>query len=285
MALTFLYAYNLPDNNLHIIACDVGQGDATLIIHKDTQILIDGGPGKKVLECLSSNVQFTDREIELVVITHPQKDHYEGIISVLQNYSVGKILKTELTSSSQDYQVLENRIKASGTQIVNASNTQRVGLDLIHLDILHPSSNYLAEVLGVSTSDLAELDVSSRKSFDPNQASVVLHLNYGEFDGLFTGDIGVRESGLIADKLRGMNIDFEYIKVPHHGSRNGISEILLRVSSPEIATISSSRNNSYGHPHKEVLDLLTKLEIQYYRTDTDGEVEIVSDGKKFWVEK
>jgi len=283
VSLGVLFVYYKPDNYLHIISCDVGQGDATLIIHKNIQILIDGGPGKKVLECLSSNVQFWDRQIELVVLTHPQADHYEGLISVFGSYKVDKIILTQLGSSNQGYQVLENEIKASGTQIINASDLPRLRSDLIHLDILHPSSRYMSNVLGISRSDLQLGETTETNEIDPNRTSVVVSLSFGKFDAIFTGDIGPLESDLVAERLRSQGIDFEYIKIPHHGSRNGIGEKLIVTTNPEVATISSGKNNSYGHPHEEVLDLLDEYGVRVFRTDLDGEVEIVSDGARFWV--
>src|SRR3990167_10041666 len=93
-----------PDGQLHLIACDVGQGDGILAIYKDTQILIDGGPGEGVLECLGRYVPFWDRELELVVLTHPQLDHYGGLIEVFKRYNVDTFLVNGLDSSASSYQ-------------------------------------------------------------------------------------------------------------------------------------------------------------------------------------
>src|SRR3989337_1643687 len=84
LATVWIIAYQYPDNNLHLIACDVGQGDAMLAVYGKTQILVDGGPGRQVLDCLSEHLPFWDREIELVVSTHPQQDHYGGLVDVFQ---------------------------------------------------------------------------------------------------------------------------------------------------------------------------------------------------------
>ncbi|MBU0569553.1 MBL fold metallo-hydrolase, partial [Patescibacteria group bacterium] len=76
----------------------------------------------------------------------------------------------------------------------------------------------------------------------------------------------------------------EYIKIPHHGSKNGLTQELLEASNPEVAVISVGKN-SYGHPHKETLDLLARCNLQVFRTDEVGDVEVVSDGDRFWVGK
>ncbi len=84
---------SLPDGKLHLVFCDVGQGDAIYIkTPKGSDILVDGGPNEKVLDCLGRHLPFYDRDIELVVLTHPHADHFTGLISVLERYSVKKIV-------------------------------------------------------------------------------------------------------------------------------------------------------------------------------------------------
>ncbi|MCK4820969.1 MBL fold metallo-hydrolase, partial [bacterium] len=78
--------------------------------------------------------------------------------------------------------------------------------------------------------------------------------------------------------------DVEYIKVPHHGSKNGLTRELLDTSMPEVAVISAGKNQ-WGHPHKEILNLLDSAGILVKRTDLEGDIEIVSDGKRWWIEK
>src|SRR3972149_1622979 len=103
-----------PPKNLKVISCNVGQGDATLIIYKNIDILIDGGPDNKVLGCLSSYMPFWDREIEVIILTHPQADHYTGLISVIERYKVGNILANSLDSGNQSYEVLKKSILSHG---------------------------------------------------------------------------------------------------------------------------------------------------------------------------
>jgi len=78
----------LPDKNLHVVFCDVGQGDAVLVKMGTSQVLVDGGPDNKVLECLARNMPFYDRRIEVVILTHPQADHMNGLVDVLERYTV-----------------------------------------------------------------------------------------------------------------------------------------------------------------------------------------------------
>lgn len=272
-----------PGQQLSLIACDVGQGDSILAVYGETQILIDGGPNDKVLECLNNHLPFWDREIELIILTHPQKDHYGGLIDVFRHYKVDKFLATPIDSGSQGYQVLINAVGGSGTEVINPVTGMDIRLGLIHLDILHPSEQYvLSKVEGDSTNNsgngvLGAFDIKG----DLNDYSVVAILRLGEFEALLTGDI---DPAIIEDIIaEGLVRDVEYIKTPHHGSKNGLTKKLLEASMPEIAVISVGKN-PWGHPHQEVIKLLKDYGIKILRTDEDGDVEIITDGEKWWVE-
>lgn len=268
---------SLSDENLHIVACDVGQGDAILIYQGKTQILFDGGPNNEVLSCLGENIPFWDKEIEVVVLTHPEYDHYKGLIEVFKNYKVHTLVASSLDSSSQEYQVLQEEVKASQAQIVNPKDSTLISTGLIYLDILWPSQEYQAtsginyeeNVLGLSTTNK-----------DPNSFSVVAILRLGEFKALFTGDIPPEVAENIAEK--GLVEDVDYIKVPHHGSKNGLTKSLLLAASPEVAVISAGEKNSYGHPHQEIISLLEEENVLIKRTDLEGDIEIITDGKSWW---
>ena len=266
-----------PDNKLHLIACDVGQGDAILVTYRKTQILVDGGPDRSVLTCLSEYMPFWDREIEVVILTHPEADHLTGLIEVFKRYRVKTLVATPLDVSSQGYQVLKNIVGGSGAKVVNPTSGMVIRLGLLYLDIVYPVS----KDLGLTNSSINN-DVlgafSSNKS--PNDFSIVTNLRLGEFDALLTGDIGpkVTNDVLATGKIR----DIDYIKIPHHGSKNGLTKELLEASVPEIAVISVGKN-PWGHPNKEVLELLESYELDIYRTDQHGNVEVVTDGKKWWL--
>jgi len=285
LAMTvWLAVLTYPTDNLSLVTCDVGQGDAILVIYGQTQILIDGGPNDKVLECLNNHLPFWDREIELVILTHPQKDHYGGLIEVFRNYQVNKLIATPIDSSSQGYQVLKNTLGGSGVEVINPTAGMDIRLGLIHLEILHPTGQYLEDnykSFSAVNSENGVLGVFDIKG-DLNDYSVVAILRLGEFEALLTGDIG---PAVIEDIIsRGLIRDVEYIKTPHHGSKNGLTRKLLDASTPEIAVISVGKN-PWGHPHQEILDMLDDFGVKIFRTDIDGEVEVISDGKSWWVKK
>ena len=97
----FLAGFSASDEKLHLIACDVGQEDAILVVYKGNQILIDGGPDRRVLDCLVKYIPFWDKKIELVILTHPQDDHYGGLIEVFRSYEVGTFVANKLTQVPQ----------------------------------------------------------------------------------------------------------------------------------------------------------------------------------------
>lgn len=280
MVIILLFAFgNAPEGNLRVIACDVGQGDAILITNKNTQVLIDGGPDDQVLACLSRHIPFWDREIELVVNTHPQADHYVGLSYVFERYKVGTFLVSGLDSGNKGFSLLKEKVGGQGTVVSFAREGMGMRVGLIYLDILNPTSELL-EKFTEDTADNRLAKFTSKR--DPNDFSVVLNLKYGDFDAIFTGDIeSFTEDNLIR---QGRVREVEYIKVPHHGSKNGLIHDFLLATSPEVAVISVGRKNRYGHPSPEIIELLNQEEVPFYRTDMESDVVISTDGKKWWKE-
>lgn len=283
-ALVWSAALSLPDQNMHLIACDVGQGDAILIQQGRIQILIDGGRGREVMDCLSENMPFWDREVELVILTHPQLDHFGGLIDVFRTYQVGHFLASGLDSGSQEYQLLKKSIGGSGARLMYPESVASVRLGMMYIDVVHPKQDF------VSMNSRNVVDSGGQGTLgtwtteqDPNDFSIVAILRLGSFEALFTGDIGPEISDRLAES--GLLYDLEYIKIPHHGSKNGLTKNLLRTTTPELAVISSGANNQFGHPHREVIDMLNDQSVQVLRTDELGDVEVVIDGDKFWIER
>lgn len=269
VGLVGLAFFQFPDSNLHIVACDVGQGDAILITYKKVQILTDGGPNNKVLGCLARHMPFWDRKIELVISTHPDADHSTGLIEVVKRYQISTLLANNLDVSTQVWQALKKEAGRRGIKVVYPREGMKLRLGLIYLEILHPKEQF----------SILNFQFSKAKT---NEYSVVYLLKYGQFEALMTGDI----NQVISDQLSANSKigPVEYIKVPHHGSKNGLSEALLAATMPRIAVISVGKN-SYGHPHEDVLDMLARYGLLVLRTDERGDVEVVTDGGKYWLSK
>lgn len=250
----------LPDDNLHIIACDVGQGDAILVSYKNIQILTDGGPDSSVLSCLGRHIPFWDRDIELVILSHPDADHATGLIDVIKRYNVDSILRNPAEISTETYRLLDNAVGGRGVRVIEPNDGTSLRLGLIYLDIV---SRYDPTV------------------DETNYNSIVHKLKYKKFSGLFMGDIPLEVSDKLAEQMEKVN----YIKVPHHGSKNGLTQNLLEKlvgGLPPVGVISVSAKNPWGFPSGEILQMLKKYNVDVLRTDLMGDVEVITDGEKIW---
>jgi competence protein ComEC len=215
---------------------------------------------------------FWDHDIELVISTHPDSDHSTGLTYVLERYKVDKILINPIDPGTDVYRLLKNTVGSHGVGVVSPEEGMGLRLGLIYLDILNP--------------DQQLIDQKFAAGDDTNVYSIVYKLSYGRFSGLFTGDIPPKVSDRLANEsaVEGVN----YIKVPHHGSANGLTQNLLEKivstgGSPLVGVISVGAKNQWGFPVPSILQMLAKYNVKVYRTDQMGDVEVVTDGEKYWV--
>jgi competence protein ComEC len=248
---------------LHVSFFDVGQGDAIFIrTPEDQKILIDGGPDNTVLYKLGTVLPFYDKEIDLVILTHPHADHLTGLLEVLKNYQVDQILTTGTVHTSPEYIQWLELIRENNIPCKIAQAGQVINLEKAKMEILYPF-----EVL------------DGQKVDDLNDSSIVCRLTYGQISFLFTGDISEKiEKELIKS---GYNLKSTILKVAHQGSSTSSSSQFLQQVNPQIAIILVGKDNRFGHPTGEVLQRLAGFKV--YRTDENGTVEIVSDGKRYEV--
>jgi len=247
--------------DLKVYFLNVGQGDASYIkMPNGEDVLIDGGPGSVVLDELGKVMDLTDREINLVILTHPHSDHLSGLIEVLKRYKVEEIWETGVEYPSAGYGQWKKLIaeKQIPDKFVQENEVKQFGLVKIY--ILYPLSS--------------EKD----KSVDNlNNASIVNRLEYGQFSVLFTGDA----EKIVQNQISNENIYATILKVPHHGSVNGLDEGFLKVVRPAVAVISVGEDNQFGHPATSTINLLKQYAVQIYRTDQNGTIGIYSDGKNY----
>ncbi len=233
---------------------DVGQGDAILISQGKKQVLIDGGPsGQKMMEKLGTYVPFWDREIEVILITHPDSDHIEGLVSVLQNYKVDVIIETDVASESAVYAKLQDLIKEKNIQKIKGTRGTKIKIsEKNELEILNSQ------------------DENAAAQKETNSSSIVSKLTVGNEKFLFMGDLPSENE----IKLISQNVDLsaEILKVGHHGSKYSTSTDFLNKVGPEDAVISAGKNNRYGHPAMETLDRLKNKKINILRTDVVGDI-------------
>ncbi|OGG03736.1 hypothetical protein A2W14_05100 [Candidatus Gottesmanbacteria bacterium RBG_16_37_8] len=279
LILLMVYFFSLPDGKLHIVFCDVGQGDAAYIRTGNGQdMLIDGGPNDKVLTCLGNNMPFYDRTIDVVLLTHPQKDHLQGLISVLERYSVKYFVIGVEGNNTEGYRKLADLIKNKGIIYKNLYQGDNFLLGDVRMNVLWPEKKWVADRIQSSEFRIQNVGVAvlgMSTDTNINDFSYYLHLSYGEFDALFSGD---GDSRIQPEVMLTANLpDVELLKFPHHGSKTGILPEFLDKIKPETAVISSGKN-PWGHPTKEALQLLVERGINILRTDKEGDIEFQTDG-------
>lgn len=256
--------FDFAKQNLEVIFFEVGQGDAIFIETPEKhQILIDGGPDSTILEKLAKELPFWDRRIDLIILTHPERDHLVGLIEVLKSYKIDYILWTGVVRQSLEYDKWKELIEKEKAELLIAQNNQRIRVGKAFIDILYPLKS-----------------LEGKKFKNSNDSSIVSRLVFGENSFLFTGDISRKiERKLIEEKI---NLMANVLKVGHHGSKYSSTDKFLATIKPEIAIIQVGKNN-YGHPASEVLERLRKFLIEVLRTDKDGDIKIITDGKNLMI--
>ncbi|MDP3015203.1 MAG: MBL fold metallo-hydrolase [bacterium] len=247
-----------PNENLEVYFLNVGQGDSQMaILPGNVKILIDGGPNNKVLKELSSVLGPTDRYIDLVVLSHPELDHFGGLIDVLKRYQVGAFIFNGRRGSAPAFLDLERIIKENKIATVVLAENDKIKYLKNRFDMLSPSKNLL-------------------QSAELNDTTLVMKFENEEVKILFTGDIDKKiEDYLI--KNRDLSVDV--LKISHHGSKFSTSENFLKKAMPKISVIGVGKN-SYGHPTNETLNRLVSIGSQIFRTDKNGTIKLVIDNKK-----
>jgi competence protein ComEC len=282
LVLLVSYLFALPDGKLHLVFCNVGQGDAAYIRAPNNQdMLIDGGPDDKVLTCLGKHMPFFDRTIDVVVLSHPQKDHLQGLLSVIQRYSVKYFVIGVEGNETEGYKKLVELIKQKNIPVKNLYTGDQFSLGAVKMSVLWPEKTWIAQQLSLSLSYLGNPQVLGvQTSRETNDFSYIVDLSYGSFDALFPGD---GDSHIQPEVMKAANLPkVDVLKFPHHGSKTAMLAEFLDKIKPELAVISVGKN-SYGHPTEEALELLSNKAIKLKRTDIDGDIEVVSDGKSYWV--
>jgi competence protein ComEC len=249
-------------NILKVAFLDIGQGDSIYIeAPNGKQMLIDAGPNSQVLQKLGEVMPFADRSIDIILATHTDADHIGGFPSVISRYKVGKVIENGATSETRIYSDLQSQINKNKIDKIIARRGMRILLDKkynIYFDILFP-----------------DRDITNLES---NDGSIVGKLVYGKKSFILTGDASKFTENLIMHNENQDILNSQVLKLGHHGSHTSSSELFLEKVHPEVAIISASKNNRYGHPHQDVLGLLSKLHIPYLATYQKGTIMIETDG-------
>lgn len=246
------------DSELMISYMDVGQGDAAYIKVNGNDILIDAGPRSNSKELLEQLKAKNIDDFELVIATHPHEDHIGGMVDVFKEYEVKAFYSPKITHTTKTYENLVKAVKDEGLKTKELKGGMVIDL----------GEGAKFEVFTPQKSEYEEL----------NDYSPIMKLSFGDTSYLFTGDAEklAEEEALAKYKT---SLDSDVIKFGHHGSCSSSSNAFIEAVSPKYGIISCAKDNKYGHPHRETLDIIKKYNIKTFRTDTDGEIILTSDGK------
>lgn len=245
--------------DIRVFVLDVGQGDSILIKAFGRNILIDAGPDKNfVADILKS---FGVNGLDIIIVTHPHSDHIGGMVEVVDRFRAEYYLDPGIPHTSKVYTTLLDKVEEKKLKYIRP-NGQTIHIESAELFIF-PIPEKIENI---------------------NNGSVVSRLSYRDFSMLFLGDAEIEEQAFII-KSNGDKLKSKLMKVSHHGSSNGTNQKLIDTVSPQVAIISVGKDNQYGHPHRETLELLTKNGIKIYRTDRDGTIAILSNGDSYKIIK
>jgi beta-lactamase superfamily II metal-dependent hydrolase len=246
---------------LKVAFLDVGQGDSILIQAPNGQtMLIDGGRAMSLAEevIIPKLKEWSASQVDVLIPTHPDADHIGGLVGVLENYPVKLAALTGQVHSTQIYERLLMNIRDKNIEALQVRTGTVIPFDpAVKVEVLGP-------------------DEDAVQDDDNNNASIVIKLTYGGTSFLLTGDAEFPESKAIL--ARGSDVRSTVLKLGHHGSRTSTNEDWLKKVQPQLGIISAGKDNSFGHPHPEVVEALEKSRIPYIRTDEHGTITVTSDG-------
>ena len=255
----------LPDNELSIMAIDVGQGDAILIKFPNEQTaLIDAGSatyyfdnGERVILPLLDYLGVD--KIDYGFVSHIDLDHYGGFVSLIHNGKIKQLFKPEIDSSLKKDVRFEKFIRKNNIKLTYY-NHQSFSIGNVRIYILN--NKFEAGVYNLSS----------------NNNSGVIKIVYGNSSFLFTGDAEVKAEKIMINDYQNF-LDVDVLKAGHHGSKTSSSENFIKFTSPRYAIISAGIQNKFGHPDLEIINRFKMNKVNVYRTDKSGALLFESDGQ------
>lgn len=238
---------------------DVGQGLSVLIEADGEYLLYDGGGRSTSSYVVSYLQQHGVDQIRWLVASHYDEDHISGLVGVLNTTEVEEALLPDYTTDTRIYQSLQNAIAEQNVPVVTPLQGDLYTLGSAEIEVVGPGNNHYAK---------------------DNDNSLCLHVSYGNFQCLLTGDA---EQDAEEDMVQsGQDLSCDVYVVGHHGSASSSSDALLDTAAPQYAFLSVGEGNPYGHPAEETLESIQRRGIALYRTDKQGEVTVYSDGDRYW---
>lgn len=247
------------ENKMIIHYIDVGQGDCILIQVNNKNLLIDSGPSSNRKDLLNYLEKLDIKKFDYIIATHPHEDHIGNMDTIIKRYDIGSFYSPKVITSSTTFENMISALVDKNLKI-NVLKKGVKGIDLgknTEIEVFSPLEN-------ISSDNL-------------NDYSPIIKITFFNNSFLFTGDAEISTEDTVLSQNNNLNCDI--LKVGHHGSSTSTSTDFLISTNPSVAIISVGKNNSYGHPTSETLSLLNSYNIRTIRTDINGTVIAISDGK------
>ena len=247
------------ENKMIIHYIDVGQGDCILIQVNNKNLLIDSGPSSNRKDLLNYLEKLNIKKFDYIIATHPHEDHIGNMDTIIKRYDIGSFYSPKVITSSTTFENMISALVDKNLKI-NVLKKGVKGIDLgknTEIEVFSPLEN-------ISSDNL-------------NDYSPIIKITFFNNSFLFTGDAEISTEDTVLSENNNLNCDI--LKVGHHGSSTSTSTDFLISTNPSVAIISVGKNNSYGHPTSETLSLLNSYNIRTIRTDINGTVIAISDGK------
>lgn len=242
---------------LEVNFIDVGVGDCIFICKDGRGMLIDAALDKAVPKIKKIIGRKNIKTLDLVIASHPHEDHISGMDSIIKSYNIGRLIMPGVSVKNKCYK-----------DVVNAAKEK-------NLTVTRPQTGKKYYYLGLEYMFFAP-NGSSYENI--NDYSVVMKLKYGSCSFLFTGDAQASSEKEMLDK--GYNLKSDVLKVGHHGSATSTTDKFLKEVNPRYAVISVADGNDFGLPDKKIMKKLEKSGAKVFRTDKDGTITALCDGRK-----
>jgi competence protein ComEC len=254
---------NISTDYVKMTYLDIGQGDATFIEFPDgQQMLVDCSEDARVIEALGRVMPYYDKQIDYLMITHPDLDHYGGCTEVLKRFDVKNIVYTGMRKDYDDmwlefWQAIED--EGGEYHEINSEDAWEIASTTLHF--LYPDHpiKYSQNIPGLE------------KEVGANNTSIVFKLTYGDMDVLMTGDAEEElEEYLLTTYDE--QLDVEALKIGHHGSGGSSIQEFVNITSPEYSFISCGAGNRFGHPSRRIIKRLERVSSTVWRTDLKSDI-------------
>jgi competence protein ComEC len=254
------------EGELKLTFLDIGQGDATYVeFHDGTDMLIDCAIDGRILEALGRVMEWNDRTLDYLIVTHPDLDHYGGCEEVLTRFDVGTIVYNGLKKEdSKLWQSFDRAVRAEGAEYLEIGQYDVWEIASTTITFLYPDHEIAVDtkVPGRATDTGA------------NDTSIVMTLRHGPTSIALMGDAEDPLEAYLAETY-GEELDVDILKLGHHGSDSSSSEEFLGLVSPQDAIVSAGKENKYGHPSLRVLKRVERASSTLWRTDAQGDIRVI----------